>query len=437
MTPSGPWSYLMSIFREMIRKMAWTMAPEYRDAIAKMARVTQELLRVKYENLGDFGGTDPVEDSYFLEVAGPTFEYKDTLKSLGLRWEPRSKTWRLDATLYRYNSRARAIAWDRARKLQKAAIPVLSQLAKEHNEKANLANKALRPEKDTKDFIQMIQRQERLRERLEASGLVVQWKVPNKYEVSESKVVVTGNTYPYVALMKKYGFKWDPSVKGWWMPGPEYHTVGDKWMGEIIRTLPQVEPDTTTYTSVFSEMSDRDLTTFLKPVVDQSYEDNEGWDGERSWGEEMARLKLVTRRMNPKEQTKFYDEIKGGHYRRASGEGNMNDGTSQVRLSELRAARTEKKAAVAKIPLFGKGKFETTALAEDVGKLVQKYYHGAVLGSLKFDTKVSGRPDYGLYVGFTMDNSDPKDPVLTGSINTALEPWPQGVRAFAYIRIDG
>jgi len=36
-----------------------------------LSRKSNELIRLKYNNLGDFGGTDPIQDSWILEVAGP------------------------------------------------------------------------------------------------------------------------------------------------------------------------------------------------------------------------------------------------------------------------------------------------------------------------------------------------------------------------------
>jgi len=39
--------------------------------LIRSARQTTERIRVKLVNLGDFGGTDPVVDSWHMDVAGP------------------------------------------------------------------------------------------------------------------------------------------------------------------------------------------------------------------------------------------------------------------------------------------------------------------------------------------------------------------------------
>lgn len=325
----------MSIVHDVIRKLG-AADPALRPLMAAVvleARITQELLRVKYDNLGDFGGHDPVMDSWVLEVAGPTFEIKDTLKKLGLQWQPASKTWRLDATLYKYNTSQRDQAWNRARKLQKAALPVLQQLAKEHNTKAEIENQTLRPEHGTKDFVEMLKRQMRMAPRLEEAGIKVTWKHPGRYDVSEATVYVSGNTFPFAALMKKHGFKWDASKKAWWMIGPDYSVIGDKWMGEIIRELPKKPAAPTVTTTPFSDMTDSELTKFLAPHVEVTMIENEYFDGEVSEAEVMARTKLRLKRLSPADQTKTYEEMKQGP-RRYAGKSAKVQGPAMLALSK-------------------------------------------------------------------------------------------------------
>lgn len=251
---------------------------------------------------------------FVLEVAGPTFEYKDQLKQLGLKFDPRSKTWRLDAVLYKSGFGKASRDYDKNHRLQEAAFPVLQQLVKTHNERVEAEIKQMRGgpsvKDDAKGFVEMIRRHERMSEKLKAAGILIEWKFPNQYELGESRVWVSGNTFDVRDLMKKHGWRWDAGQKRWWMVGDDYRVVGDEWMGEIVRRLPKApEPPPAPKESPFARMTDRELTTFLTPAVDEDYERNEGWDGEQSWGEAMAGLKLRVRRMTPAEQVEFYEKV--------------------------------------------------------------------------------------------------------------------------------
>jgi len=302
---------MMGIIRETIRRVAFVACPEHRAAILqRVALVTQETLRVRLDHLGDFGGTQPIQDSWVLEVAGATFEYRDTLKKLGLSWNPGTKVWRLDATLYKFNNAKMEAEWDRDRKRQKAALPVLQQLAKEHNTRVDQENRSHLPAHGTREFTELMQRHLRMKDRLAEAGLAINFKSPGQYDSGEMKVFVSGNTYAHLALMKKYGFKWDGSKKAWWLPAREYTAVGDKWMGEVIRDLPK-KPVVPPAKAVFSEMSPQELTKFLVPIVDADMEAHEFYDGEVSHAEVMLSHKRSVLQMNAAEQTAYYKKVTG------------------------------------------------------------------------------------------------------------------------------
>ena len=272
--------------------------------LLKAARVTQELIRVKYVNLGDFGGTDPVEDSWVLDVAGPTFDYRDELKRLGFRWNSASKVWSIDATLYKYGGRRNAEFY-KNRKLQEAAFPVVQALAKKHNEAAEAFNRGVRPGGggDDREVVEHWQRLERMQPKLEAAGLKVEHTYPGRYDVTEGTVTVSGNTYPFVAVMKKYGWKWNPSKKAWQIPVPEYHAIQDKWMSDIVRELPsQPAP---VVSAVFSEMSQRELADWVGSHYD--YEDLTQ-DGEQDAKVGIARYMAYLKGLSPKDQQSFYEK---------------------------------------------------------------------------------------------------------------------------------
>ena len=275
--------------------------------LLKAARVTQELIRVKYVNLGDFGGTDPVEDSWVLDVAGPTFDYRDELKRLGFRWNSASKVWSIDATLYKYGGRRNAEFY-KNRKLQEAAFPVVQTLAKKHNEAAEAFNRGVRPGGgggggDDREVVEHWQRLERMQPKLEAAGLKVEHTYPGRYDVTEGTVTVSGNTYPFVAVMKKYGWKWNPSKKAWQIPVPEYHAIQDKWMSDIVRELPsRPEP---VVSAVFSEMSQRELADWVGSHY--GYEDLTQ-DGEQDAKVGIARYMAYLKGLSPKDQQSFYEK---------------------------------------------------------------------------------------------------------------------------------
>mgnify|MGYP001206156140 CR=1 FL=1 len=101
----------------------------------------------------------------------------------------------------------------------------------------------------------------------------------------------------------------------------------------------------------------------------------------------------------------------------------------------------KKTAATEKAPIFSK--FEKTVSAREIEALFIKNYPEAVKGSLKIDTKVKGNSSYGrIYCGLSMDRDTTnleewETPFLTGSVVTAIEPGPRGIRVYSYVNIDG
>ena len=270
--------------------------------LLKSARLTEELIRVKYVNLGDFGGTDPIEESWFLEVAGPTFNYRDELKRLGFRWNSARKTWSIDATLYKYGGRRNADFY-KNRKLQEAAHPVVREIAKKHNEAAEARNKGLRGGDDPREVVERWRRVERMQPKLEAVGIKIEHTYPGRYDVTEGTVTVSGNTFPFAAIMRKHGFKWDSSKRAWEIPVPEFSVIQDKWMGDVVRELPsRPEP---VVSAVFSEMSQRELADWVGSHFD--YEDLTN-DGEQDAKVGIARYMAYLKGLSPKDQQSVYEK---------------------------------------------------------------------------------------------------------------------------------
>lgn len=274
---------------------------------SKLSRLTAPELLVKYNNLGDFGGTDPVDDMWTLEVSGPTFEYRDILSRLGLRWNASRKTWGVDATLYRYNNARRNAEWVRNRKIQTAAYPQLVELAQVHNAKVREENAKLGPA-DGREQVQVWRRVSRMIPRLEAAGIKIEHTSPGRYEIGESKVWVRGNTYPIRTLMVKHGFRWDGTRKAWEIPGLEFTVVGDKWMAEVVRTLPEV-PVAPAAVGVFSNMSDSELSAWVRANEEM---ENLTADGEVPLSVGIAKTKMALRRMSPEDQEGYYNRASAG-----------------------------------------------------------------------------------------------------------------------------
>ena len=293
----------MSDLRARLIRLAYSR-PELRGdllPLVKEARVTEELLRVKLVNLGDFGGTNPIQDSWILEVSGPTFDYRDELKKLGLRWEPGRKTWTLHAALPKYGNPRLIAEYERVRKIQRAAYPKLQELAEEHNRAAEAANKSLRPQ-DPREREELLGRLDRMEPALGRAGLVLERKFPSRYDTWEPYVLIKGNTYPLVNLMKSYGFRWKPSEKAWSLPAAEFAVVGPKWMGEVARSFPAAPEKT--QDAVFTAMSDADLKSWISRYVARP--DPEGFymDGERSDAQAYAYYFRYLRGLKPSEQAK-------------------------------------------------------------------------------------------------------------------------------------
>jgi hypothetical protein len=288
----------------------------------KRARVTGEPLRLKYMNLGDFRGTVPTDENWILEVAGPTFDYKDEFKRLGLKWNSRDRTWQLLATKYKFGTPKTERAFARARAQQEKAYPALKALVKKHNDAVMSENEALtEPSVTPKDLMKRVKRNERRTQRLGQYGITIRYEWPSRYDVSEAKVWVLGNTFPIKGLMKKHGFRWGSSGKygkGWYMPTVEYSVVGGKWANDVIKVLSMTDPTPgPAATSPLSGMSLPELKRWLEPVIEQDMVDNEYYDGEVTEQDLLRDYIRRIKRMSPEEQQEFYDRVESGGSRYA------------------------------------------------------------------------------------------------------------------------
>jgi hypothetical protein len=278
----------------------------------RKARVTQEPIRLKYNNLGDFGGSDPIVDSWYLEVAGP-YEAMQALmpllKKYKFQWSPLRKSWNLNATLYAYSNKKRQDLWESTRRNQKAVYPVLKKMVDEYNKKVSEENKS--EPLGVKGLIQHMRSRERLYALLKKHGLAVEWEFPDRYSVDEARTWVLGNTFVIKDLMKKYGFRWGSSPKhgkGWWLPAVEYKALEPKWSAEVLRTLPSL-PEPSVGQTPFTDMSRPDLLRWIKEhnVVSDDMMLNEGYDGEVSESEVLAGYLMNMPKWKPEKQQEVFE----------------------------------------------------------------------------------------------------------------------------------
>jgi len=257
--------------------------------VIKSARRSQEMIRLKYVNLGDFGGTDPVVDSWLLEVKGPYEAMQallPTLKKYKFRFDRASKAWSIHAVNYAYSNRKRQNFWAAARRNQEAAYPLLKKMVEQYNAEAAKANRDMDPNRptDAKGVMRLIQQNERLTNRLGDYGIRVEYDWPNRYSVDEATVWVFGDTFPVKDVMKRHGFRWGSGRKGrgWWIAAAEYALIGKAWAGDVFKNLPDITPAADTGGSPFSDMSRSDLLRWIKQhdVVEDDLRANEWYDGE-------------------------------------------------------------------------------------------------------------------------------------------------------------
>jgi hypothetical protein len=220
--------------------------PEFRKALTaelKKARRSVPLLQMKYQNLGDFGGTNRSLENWILEVGGPTYRIKDDLKRYKMRWEPQSKTWRLSATLYAAGMMGRpAQQFARIRKLQEAAYKGLKPIIAQENQIIKDENKGIlgeTPKLDKRQLLKMITQHGRIFDQLGNYGIDMTFDWPNRYSQAgtEALAVVGGNTFDIKSLLKKFGFNWSSGKKVWVLPVPEYEAVKRQFLPALMRAL--------------------------------------------------------------------------------------------------------------------------------------------------------------------------------------------------------
>ena len=221
--------------------------PEFRKALTaelKKARNTVPPLEMKYYDLGDFGGTQRSLENWVLEVGGPTWRIKDELKRAKLRWDPERKVWGLRATLYAAGMMGRpAQNFARIRKLQQAAHKMLKPVLQAENNIIEAENEGVTgpaKKKTVRELMQMVRRNERVRNSLKDNyGISMEYDFKGRYDQAgtEAQIFLVGDTFGIKDVLKKFGFHWDSSKKGWKLPYMEYEAVKKKLVPALMRAL--------------------------------------------------------------------------------------------------------------------------------------------------------------------------------------------------------
>jgi hypothetical protein len=263
--------------------------------IRRIASRAMSMIRLVYRDLGDFGGTNPIANHWFVEVAGP-YDGMQTLvpilKKYGYQFDSVKKSWRLDAVFYKFpNARSSEIA-TKNRAAQKASVPILTDLVKEWNEKAQAYNRQLKSApSDTRGLVQSILSDERGRKALAVIGITINMQVPDSYSAQPSMVWVTGNTYNYRSIFSKLGFRFaqGPYGKGWGIGMEQYSLVSDQMTRGILKAhrenaevAAELDPTPKGTLRSFDRMSDAELIKFIKQngILDDYLAENEYFDGE-------------------------------------------------------------------------------------------------------------------------------------------------------------
>lgn len=263
--------------------------------IRRIANRAKSMIRLVYKDLGDFGGTQPISNHWYIEVAGP-YDGMQTLipvlKRYGFQFNQQDKSWRLDAIFYKFpNARSSAIA-TKNRAAQKASFPILADLVKDWNEKALAYNKQLKSgPSGTRDLVQTILSDERGRRALGVIGIKIEMQLPDSYSTRPAMVWVTGNTYDYRSIFSKLGFRFGqgPYGKGWGIGMEDYSLVADQMTKGILKAhrenaeaRAELDPTPKGTLRSFDQMSDAELDKFIRDngILNEYLEENEYFDGE-------------------------------------------------------------------------------------------------------------------------------------------------------------
>lgn len=218
---------------------------------------------VRYEVInyepGDFGGMEKSFGQFSVSVSGNTFPIKDELKKLGLRFNPKTKTWDLVSRYAAWGSLTKgSVAHD----VVKKAIPKVKDLVDAFNEKVKTQNQQSlagmgvsddpQPT-DIKGQIKSIMSLQRTNERLKKLGIAIAYDFPESiggfHNAGSYTAWVVGDTFKVKDQLNKFGFRFNRMVPskvkdqakglkvqaGWSMDGATFDRIDKQVKQTLIR----------------------------------------------------------------------------------------------------------------------------------------------------------------------------------------------------------
>lgn len=194
---------------------------------AKQARVTEQKVFLS----GVMPESITTKGAYaYIVVKGNTFPIRAELSRAGLRWSSADQSWGLAVNsqsdgFRKYDQIAPVIA-----KAFKTLGPVIEKFNREVDER----NKAVTPAgpRTVQEIAQRIDSISRRKNFLDAAGLQIGYtnKGPG---APEDIMYMTGNTLPLRDAFRKFGWKWWPEKRAWWLPLSEWRVVERPFMAAI------------------------------------------------------------------------------------------------------------------------------------------------------------------------------------------------------------
>ena len=217
--------------------------------LLKEARLTEQGVYLEGVRPSNISTKD---DFAHITVTGNTFPIKDKLAILGLRWNPADKSWGLSTAVQLDGFRK----YDQIADKINRAFEVLQPLVAKLNQEINARNKALSGAPAPRTPQQIVQRVDSINRRnqwLEDAGLKLKTVRGDALGVPEMILYMEGDTYPLVAVFKKFGFRWWSAKKLWWIPYSDWTLIEQKFLAMIapwVRSHPaHNQPSTTQNTT--------------------------------------------------------------------------------------------------------------------------------------------------------------------------------------------
>jgi hypothetical protein len=178
----------------------------------------------------------------YITVTGNTFPLKGDLSRAGLRWRPSDQSWALAVNSQSDGYRK----YDQIAPVIAKAFRTLGPIIEKFNREVDERNKAITPvgPQTMREIAQRIDSISRRKDFLAGAGLQVTHtnKGPS---APEDILYMTGNTLPLRDAFRKFGWKWWPEKRAWWLPLSEWRVVERPFMAAIAPLVPATPSATT------------------------------------------------------------------------------------------------------------------------------------------------------------------------------------------------